>query len=243
MDFVVSSMADGVIFLVCKWPAPGAVKTRLAKEVGDDAACEVARAFILDLVERLGGGPPSAKVLLHWPADAGARFEGWLAEHGVGAGWRCVPQVGGNGVTLADKLGSALEWADAEGVRGPRLFIGMDTPDLPSAAVAAAVRHAAGGDAFIRRATDGGYVLLALPEGLGRGAFEGIRWSTEAAGDDQVAAVRRQGVAVVEDAARSSDVDEAPDLWDFARRAAAGGGAECPRSAALAAARGWGAPP
>ena len=72
---------------MARHPEPGRVKTRLAAVLGDDRACALHRAFVLDLADRLASLPYEV-TWAHTPAAA--PFPALLPHA------RCVPQVGGD---------------------------------------------------------------------------------------------------------------------------------------------------
>ena len=178
-----------------KPPRPGEVKTRLAAEVGDGAACALARAFLAD-TWALARSRPWADPVLATTALDGAIAPGadvWL-------------QGGGD-------LGARQERILARALsRGqPAIAIGADSPGLPVDRLDAA--HGAlvsGADAVIGPADDGGYYLLGLRR-CPRGILRDLPWS----GPDTFAATRqrleRHGlrVAVLEP---WFDVDRPADL-------------------------------
>ena len=130
--------------------------------------------------------------------------------------------------------------------RGPASsFLGVDCPDLPlEALLAAASASSAPGVAAVCPASDGGYTLLALPEGADeRLCFSDVRWS---AGDtclSQLQALTRAGLtsAVLE---THSDVDELPDLRALWARLAGepDSTSQCPHTRAMLAALATSAP-
>jgi len=98
---------------------------------------------------------------------------------------------------------------------GPVIFVGMDAPDLPSVVVSRAADTARRGRAVVHDATDGGYVLCALPEGCPGSAFDDVEWSTARTAASQKARFEALGVDVAPiDASVGpwSDVDEPDDL-------------------------------
>src|SRR2546430_10774708 len=48
---------DARLVVMAKYPAPGRVKTRLARTLGAELACRLYRAFVLDLADRLRALP------------------------------------------------------------------------------------------------------------------------------------------------------------------------------------------
>ena len=131
--------------------------------LGDEAAAAVARSFLLELLHRCGSihatGVLTRRVLLYAPKESEADFKALLAAEGLDATWELHPQIGGLGVDLTAKLSAALDWSSATSMAGT-VFIGMDTPDVPDAALVTALDTAARGAAYIRCATDGGYVAI-----------------------------------------------------------------------------------
>lgn len=160
-----------LLLVFVKAPDPGRVKTRLARELGDQEAARIYRRMGRRVVEGLEGGP-YRMVIYFDPADAGARIREWLG----GSGMEFLAQPPGG---LGDRLAHAFEWgfARAEQV----CVVGTDIPDLDRTVVASAF-EALGGppgtDAVFGPAVDGGYYLLALCT-KAPGLFEGIPWSTD----------------------------------------------------------------
>jgi glycosyltransferase A (GT-A) superfamily protein (DUF2064 family) len=91
-------------------------------------------------------------------------------------------------------------------------FIGMDTPNLPGAEIARGLRQAEEGSAYISPASDGGYVLLAVPAQAPNGVFDEVQWSSERTLDSQVAAVRRAAGIPVATGGTFTDVDDSDGL-------------------------------
>src|SRR5262249_55483324 len=79
--------ATAQVLVMAKHPAPGAVKTRLAAQIGDAAACRLYDAFVRDLAARLAT-LEFPLTWAFWPPDA--PFQTLVP------GARCVPQAGGD---------------------------------------------------------------------------------------------------------------------------------------------------
>jgi uncharacterized protein len=148
----------------------GAVKTRLARDIGALAALSfhvaTARRTILTLAAR--------RDWTLWLAVAPGAFVRtarrewrWLP-----ASVRVVPQSRGD-------LGRRMAAAFARLPPGPAVLVGSDIPDLTEAAVARAFAALGTHAAVFGPATDGGYWLVGqrrarpLP-----GLFDGVRWSS-----------------------------------------------------------------
>jgi glycosyltransferase A (GT-A) superfamily protein (DUF2064 family) len=90
------------ILLVAKAPVPGLVKTRLAAEVGESTATEVAAAALLDTIDACttAVGPDRCHLALSGDVEAAYRAD---EIHAAVAGWTITPQRGtGFGERLAN---------------------------------------------------------------------------------------------------------------------------------------------
>ena len=159
--------ASRVIGLFAKWPAPGRVKTRLAAETSPEWAAQVARAFLLDLLDRLA--PLTYRRLLAFaPPEAAAGF----AEIAAGR-FELVPQSDGDlGRRMATFLQRQLD-AGAEAV----VLLGSDSPHVPVELIDQAFRELAANDVVLGPAADGGYYLLGIARRLPP-IFADIPWGT-----------------------------------------------------------------
>ncbi len=178
-------MRPATILLFAKAPAPGAVKSRLASEIGLEAACAVYRWLGLRQLRALAAD--HEVVVLHAPPEATAAMHAWLGDD-----VRLRPQAGGD---LGARLEAAARDAFHAGARSV-VLIGADCPDLGSAEVALALaRLEEGADAVFGPAADGGYYLLALraPHTV---LFEAIPWSSSTTLEVSLARARAAGLRV-----------------------------------------------
>jgi uncharacterized protein len=158
--------ADRVLGLFAKWPAPGAVKTRLA--AGDPAwGARVARAFLLDTIQRLAA-VEARRMLAFTPADREADFAALAAGR-----FALAPQAEGD---LGQRLAAFVDREMDAGARAV-VLVGADSPTLPVAHVEQAFAELEWADAVLGPASDGGYYLAGC--GPRRPPlFEGITWGT-----------------------------------------------------------------
>jgi hypothetical protein len=146
-------------------PRLGAVKTRLAGEVGERHALRLYRIMASRTLDAADRAELEATVW-YAPADAGAEMRFWLGERR-----RLVPQASGDhGARLAASLR-----ATASG-RG-WLALAADCPALDARLLGAAAAHVLHGDPVLGPTHDGGYYLIGgvapLPD-----LFSGIAWGT-----------------------------------------------------------------
>jgi rSAM/selenodomain-associated transferase 1 len=189
--------------VIAKEPVAGRVKTRLCPPCTPEQAAAIATAALADTLAAVDATPARRRTL----ALAG-RPGDWLP-----AGIDVVDQVGdGLGARLAAAVATCFRAEPAE----PVVLIGMDTPQVrPGLLVEAGRRLAAGADAVLGPATDGGYWLIGLARPV-PGAFAGVPMSTAATGAVQRARLDALGcrTAVID---RLTDVDDAASARRVAR--------------------------
>ena len=168
-----SSAGTRRLLLFAKAPVPGDVKTRLVVPGGLTAsqAASLHAALVADLSRRLEAG--RWDLVLMWSLSRGDDPPAGLVPAGVP--WRRQ-----RGHDLGERLYRGLKWA-ASGA-GYAAAVGSDHPDLDLARVETAFDLlAAGRDAVLGPARDGGYYLIALRrEAVDRRLFDGLAWSTPA---------------------------------------------------------------
>jgi uncharacterized protein len=148
-----------------KAPRTGAVKTRLAAQIGDRQAL---RLYRLMASRALAAARESGFDTTIWftPADAAAEIRFWL-----GDGWKLAPQASGD-------LGARLAAAEHSIERGRGwLAIGVDCPGLDAELLRVAAAVVARDEIVLGPTYDGGYYLIGgrtpLPP-----VFSDIPWST-----------------------------------------------------------------
>jgi glycosyltransferase A (GT-A) superfamily protein (DUF2064 family) len=193
--------------LFAKWPQDGQVKTRLAAETSPACAAQVARAFLLDLVNRLGVvaaqrllvvAPVEAAssfaelagdgfaVALQGEGDLGQRMAAFFAAHlGERQGMISpLPRTLGRGVGAPNPSPQSTGEREAESPRIPLatgrrrvVLLGTDSPTIPLAYVEQAFDELERADVVLGPATDGGYYLIGCSRYI-PALFEAIPWST-----------------------------------------------------------------
>ncbi|MEA2625203.1 MAG: uncharacterized protein QOD06_1248 [Candidatus Binatota bacterium] len=212
--------ADAAVVIMARYPRAGAVKTRLAREIGDEAAAAVYRAFLHDLRDRLSDDPEWD---LWWAYDPpGSPFV-----PDVVPGGRAFPQSRGD---LGERMRAAFEAAFGRGYRTVAL-VGSDLPHLTRERVREACRYDSG-RITIGPAEDGGYYLIAgstVPP-----VFDAIEWGQDDVLDRTLMRLRRSECAFRLLPA-DYDVDDVHDLRRLALDLAAGLGPELPHTRAALA--------
>ena len=190
---------------------PGFAKTRLARDIGAEAAAGIAAAALLDTLEvvREAGGPSVVALTGHVAGSVREReIELALAAHIV------VAQRGrGLGERLANAHVDAASTAGTAGV----VQIGMDTPQLSVALLRAAVATLDHADAALGPATDGGWWCLAVREASLAGCLIHVAMSRPDTGQETYDSLLRAGARTVSWLPELRDVDTLPDALEVAR--------------------------
>lgn len=157
----------GDVILFTKVPRPGFGKSRLAAEIGAEAAHELATAFLEDTIERTCGRTGRFFVAVAPPEAAQS-----LASTIPAAEVFAQPASGGMG----SRLQAAFAEAFARGATSP-VLIGSDSPTLPAHLISIAHRALESCDVVLGPAEDGGYYAIGL-RAPAPAIFQGIEWST-----------------------------------------------------------------
>jgi rSAM/selenodomain-associated transferase 1 len=169
----------GTVLVFLKHPTPGAVKTRLAADVGPDRAAELYRGWIGTVFDQLQPVRGTARVVGYYAGGSRADFAPW---HHLADDWR--PQPDGD---LGDRLAAGFAAAG-----GPAVAVGTDCLELDAELIRGAFAELADHDAVFGPAADGGYYLVGAARPIA-GFFQGIRWSSEHTLADHLDVCRRNG--------------------------------------------------
>lgn len=156
-------MSD-LLSIYLKEAVPGAVKTRLARTIGDEDACTLYKAFTKDTL---------------FLAES-FQHELWYGSHPVhphGKPW-FVQQGADLGARMAHTIDSGLKHADKV------VIIGTDSPTLPVDYVKRAFVELDEADVVFGPTSDGGYYLIGAQCSL---QLSDIRWSSKHALQDTIA--------------------------------------------------------
>ena len=194
------------LVIMARAPRLGAVKRRLAADIGAVAAWRFYRTEAGRLLARL---------------SRDRRWSSWLAvtpdpsSSGVRGLWPLAGPVVGQGAgDLGQRMGRLLRALPP----GPMVIIGTDSPTIQARHVAGAFDALGRAEWVIGPATDGGYWLIGarrrprieLP-------FAGVRWSGPHAFADTLGNLGHDKVTILEE---MGDIDNGADFrrWQAARR-------------------------
>jgi rSAM/selenodomain-associated transferase 1 len=199
-------MIKGLI-IFAREPLPGAVKTRLAAEIGDHAAAELYETMLYDVL-KTARQLSDVETIVFWACEDASFLR--LAEK-----YRCNSRLQSPG-DLGQRMQAAFEEMFANGC-DVCCIIGSDAPDLPISYILEAYRLlAAQTDVVFGPSRDGGYYLLGLRQ-VWLKLFTNIPWSS--------ADVLEQSLTAARDSELSTallpewqDIDTLEDLHAFQER-------------------------
>ena len=168
------------LLVIAKAPVAGRSKTRLCPPCSPAQAADLAQAALRDTLRAVAAAPGVGRRVLVLDGAPGP----WLPR-----GFEVVAQRGDG---LAERLAHAFATCS-----GPALLVGMDTPQLTPALLAAGLQALRNGAASVLGlATDGGYWAIGLrrPDPA---VFDGVPMSAACTGAVQRARLHALGLAPV----------------------------------------------
>jgi len=157
------------LLFMLRSPRLGRVKTRLARDVGNETALALYKTFVGDMLDSLDGCGADITLWVE-PAEDVESVRDWLGEKRV-----CLPQPVGD---LGVRMDHAFRWAFEQGYAAAAA-LGSDIPQLSPRMAKNLTRLLMSEPAVLGPCPDGGYWTIGfqagryLPE-----AFVGIPWST-----------------------------------------------------------------
>ncbi|MGA1793846.1 MAG: TIGR04282 family arsenosugar biosynthesis glycosyltransferase [Thermoplasmatota archaeon] len=202
-------MKQAVLIPMVRSPKKGFVKRRLAADIGDEAALELYRSFVLDLMDSIGG--IKADIMVgYFPKEDLGLVRDWL-----GGGLRFVSQ---SGKDLGERQASLLEQAFAMGYSRAAVMI-SDAPDIPVSFIDDAFMIMDSSDSVIGPCYDGGYYLIGFRrEGFRPVLFSGMKWGIPSVSMEMKKQMTDSGLDHA-DIPPWWDIDSREDLLAFHERA------------------------
>ena len=194
------------LLVFARLPEHGAVKTRLASEIGDDRALAVYSAMLRDALASIGDSKEGTEVEILWAPTEGADGEALASAFGDRA---LAMQTG-------ESLGDRLSMAFSERFffhRTERIIaVGVDDPTIPRPLIDRAFDLLESCDWVVGPARDGGYYLIGCRgPAFESEAFQEIAWGTSSVFSSTIAKIRawQRNLAILP---MRSDIDTAEDL-------------------------------
>lgn len=197
-------MIKNLFGIFIKYPEPGKVKTRLAKDIGNERAADIYRQVVeLVLKNTTPFNHAYDRIVFYDPAARQKDFAAWLPEE------QLVLQQGSDVGARMDNAVRVLLSRGAE----KAVLTGADIPDLSAGIIERAFQELDHADIVIGPAQDGGYYLVGMkaphPE-----IFQGIPWSTGRVREETLRTFHRYGLKG-KLLGTLSDLDSTHDLQCF----------------------------
>lgn len=157
-----------IIFL--KYPEPGKVKTRLAKDLGNEQAASIYSRMAQTIIDNVLDPTSYETAIFFDPPDKQKEITEWLRKKEL----QYSPQEGN---TLGDKISNAFNIVFNQGSE-KTVIIGTDCIDITSETINRTMDLLNDKDVVLGPAEDGGYYLLGLKKFIPQ-IFQNIDWSTE----------------------------------------------------------------
>lgn len=209
-SFPTTQHARQRLLVFARYPEPGRVKSRLARDLGEQAALHLYSAMLRDLLDGIGRSDEATEVEVMWTADGDV--DGTALVSTFGSGVHLAMQAGADlGERLAMAFSERVLFQSVEKI----IAIGTDDPGLDRTFVERAFLLLDSCDWVIGPARDGGYYLIgARAEAYKNRVFAGVEWGSGSVLETTLATIRRMKATVAVLPLRS-DIDTAADLRTF----------------------------
>jgi rSAM/selenodomain-associated transferase 1 len=201
-DDTIQGRTMRLLGIFAKQPRPGAVKTRLARDIGPHAAAEFYECCLRDLTERFVR--TADEQWIGYVVDSSTAGE-WFENVGTGE-YHLWPQPDGD---LGSRMESFFAAALAAGAT-EAVLIGSDSPTLSTDLINQAFATLRNADLVLGPAADGGYYLIGMRR-CPPGWLHSVRWSSKWTLADTVEAAQRANLSLAV-LPIGTDVDAAVDL-------------------------------
>lgn len=187
-----------------KYPEPGRVKTRLAKDIGNEKAAEIYRQVAEQVINKTRATKTAYdRIIFFHPPERLPDFEMWIP------GNRFILQHGDD---VGERMDHAIRELLTLGAE-KAVITGADIPDLDSDIIARAFAALDDADIVIGPAKDGGYYLIGMKEPHAE-IFRGVPWGTEMVLKHTVRMIEGLHLTVAK-TPDLSDIDRVEDMANF----------------------------
>jgi len=194
------------LLVFARLPEHGAVKTRLASELGPDRALAVYSAMLRDALASIGDSKEDTEVEVLWAPTEAADGDALSKAFGD----RSLAMQ--TGETLGDRLSMAFSERFFFHRTERIIAVGVDDPTIPRPLIDAAFELLESCDWVVGPARDGGYYLIGCRgPAFESEAFQEIAWGTSSVFASTIAKIRawQRNLAILP---MRSDIDTAADL-------------------------------
>jgi uncharacterized protein len=194
------------LLVFARLPEPGRVKTRLARDIGDERALVLYEAMLRDTLRGIGGASKSLEIEVMWAPTPAANGDALRRAFGE------RPLAMQTGETLGDRLSMAFSERFFFHRTEKIIAIGVDDPALDRQLLDHAFALLESCEWVVGPATDGGYYLIGCrAAAYNAEAFLDVAWGTSSVLSATLAKIGSwtSTVAVLPE---RRDIDECEDL-------------------------------
>jgi rSAM/selenodomain-associated transferase 1 len=194
------------LLVFARLPEPGRVKTRLARDIGDERALILYEAMLRDTFRSIGDATASLEIEVMWAPAQSANGEALHRAFGE------LPLAMQTGATLGDRLSMAFSERFFFHRTQKIIAIGVDDPSLSRELIEHAFTLLDSCEWVLGPAADGGYYLIGCrAAAFNPDAFMDIEWGTASVFSATLAKIRgwTSTVAVLPE---RRDIDAGEDL-------------------------------
>jgi len=174
-------MENNCIFLFVKPPVPGLVKTRLAKDVGNEKACIIYKSIAENTIEEIKKSGFNFEIHFY-PENMLEEIQSWLGSE--------IKTAAQAGINLGDKMKNALTAGFEKGYE-KIIILGSDIPDINSEIIKQAFGNI-NKTPVIGPCEDGGYYLIGFDAySFDESFFTEIEWSSASVFDETVKKMKK----------------------------------------------------
>lgn len=196
---------ENAVIIFLKYPEPGKVKTRLAKDIGNEKACAIYKLLTENVIKNVFIKNPSTYDVHFFftPADKENEIKAWLKpilDNEQGFHMQYSPQEGN---TLGERMSNAFQQTLHRKDCKRCIIIGTDCPEIDATLIEYAFGVLKEKDIVIGPCEDGGYYLLGMSrpvpvsfkQGFVPDLFIDIDWSTDRVFKQTMEKVRKNNVS------------------------------------------------
>lgn len=206
---------ENAVIVFLKYPEPGKVKTRLAKDIGDEKACAVYKSLAENVIKNIFTINPGTYDVHFFftPADKENEIKNWLKsiiDNERAFHLQYSPQKGN---TLGERMSNAFQQTLQRKDCKRCIIIGTDCPEIEATMIESVFEMLKEKDIVIGPCKDGGYYLLGMSVFV-PDLFVDIDWSTDQVFIQTMEKVQKNNLScsILE---TLTDIDTQEDLYRY----------------------------
>lgn len=171
---------ENAVIIFLKYPEPGRVKTRLAKDIGDEKACAIYKSLVENVIKNIFTKNPGTYDvhIFFTPADKENEIKNWLKSIIDNERAFYIQYSPQEGNTLGERMSNAFQQTLQRKDCKRCIIIGTDCPEIDATMIESVFEILKEKDIVIGPCKDGGYYLLGM-SGFVPDLFVDIDWSTD----------------------------------------------------------------